>query len=132
MTVLRRALGLGAVLQLMFGATLAIIPRTVVETVMGQAPVGDDVWIRLTGAAFVGLALFHVLVIRKLDDLWWWCWAFVLFDGSVSMIALSHAAVGLPEGSAGWPWWALGSISAGFAVSYLIGLALAGREKPFV
>jgi hypothetical protein len=131
MTVLRRALGLGAALLLVLAAPLALIPRTVVEGVMGQAPVGDDVWIRLTGAACVGLALFHVLVIRKLDDLWWWCWAFVLFDGSVSLIALAHAAVGLPEGSAGWPWWVFGSIAGGFAVSYVIGLALAGREKPF-
>jgi len=131
MTVLRRALGLGAVLQLGLAVPLAVVPRTVVEGVMGQAPIGDVVWIRLTGAALLALALFHVLVIRKLDDLWWWCWAFVLFDGSVSVIALSHAAIGLPEGSAGWPWWVFGSIAGGFAACYLIGLALAGREKPF-
>jgi hypothetical protein len=131
MTVLRRALGLGAVLLLALALPLVVVPRTVVESVMGQVPVGDDVWIRLTGAACVGLALFHVLVIRKLDELWWWCWAFVLFDGSVSVIALSHAAIGVPDGSASWPWWVFGSLAGAFAAAYLIGLALAGREKPF-
>jgi hypothetical protein len=131
MTVLRRALGLGAVLLLALAVPLVVVPRTVAESVLGQAPIGDDVWIRLTGAACVSLALFHVLVIRKLDELWWWCWAFVLFDGSVSLIALSHAAIGLPEDSAAWPWWVFGCGAAAFAASYLIGLALAGREKPF-
>ena len=71
MTVLRRALGLGAVVLLVPAVSLVAVPRTIVERIMGQST-GDDVWIRLTGAACLALALFHVLVIRKLDDLWWW------------------------------------------------------------
>ena len=130
MTVLRRALGLGAVLLLVPAILLIAVPRTIVERFMGQAA-GDDVWIRLTGAACIALALFHVLVIRKLDDLWWWCWAFVFFDGSVAVISLTHAAVGVNEGSAAWPWWILGTTTVGFAALYLVGLARAGREKPF-
>jgi hypothetical protein len=130
MTVLRRALGLGAVLLLVPAIPLVAVPRTIAERVMGQST-GDDVWIRLTGAAVIALALFHVLVIRKLDDLWWWCWAFVLFDGSVAAIALTHAAVGLPEDAAAWPWWLLGMTSVAFTALYLVGLAKAGREKPF-
>jgi hypothetical protein len=131
MTVLRRALGLGAVLLLVLGLPLVAVPRTIVEGILGQASTGDDVWIRLTGAGCTALALFHVLVVRKLDDLWWWCWAFVLFDGSVSVIALAHAAVGPPEPSAAWPWWISGAAAALFTAVYLIGLARAGREKPF-
>ena len=130
MIVLRRALGLGAVLLLVPAILLIAVPRTIVERFMGHAA-GDDVWIRLTGAACIALALFHVLVIRKLDDLWWWCWAFVLFDGSVAVISLTHAAVGVNEGSAAWPWWILGTTTVGFAALYLVGLARAGREKPF-
>ena len=130
MTVLRRALGLGAVVLLVPAVSLVAVPRTIVERIMGQS-IGDDVWIRLTGAACLALALFHVLVIRKLDDLWWWCWAFVLFDGSVAVIALTHAAVGLPEDSAAWPWWLLGITGAAFTGLYLVGLAKAGRERPF-
>jgi hypothetical protein len=131
MTVLRRALGLGAVLLLVLAVPLVSLPRTIVETILNQAATGDDVWIRLAGAGCVTLALFHVLVIRKLDDLWWWCWAFVLFDGSVAVIALTHAAVGLPEGSAAWPWWLFGVTAAMFTAVYLVGLARAGGEKPF-
>jgi hypothetical protein len=130
MTVLRRALGLGAVLLLVLALPLVAVPRTIVERIMGQST-GDDVWIRLTGAGCIALALFHVLIIRKLDDLWWWCWAFVLFDGSIAAIALAHAAVGLPEGSAAWPWWLFGGIAAVFTALYLVGLARAGGEKPF-
>ena len=130
MTVLRRALGLGAVLLVVVAVPLVAVPRTIADRVMGQSS-GDDVWIRLTGAACIALALFHVLVIRKLDDLWWWCWALVLFDGSVAAISLTHAAVGVAEGSAAWPWWILGITAVAFTVLYLVGLANAGREKPF-
>jgi hypothetical protein len=130
MNLLRRALGLGASLLLVVSVPLVVAPRTIVEEVMGQAASGDDAWVRLFGAAVVALALFHVLILRRLEDLWWWCWAFVVFDGSVSVIALSHAAVGLP-GSAEWPWWLLGSTAALFTALYVIGLAKAGQEKPF-
>lgn len=131
MTVLRRALGLGAVVLFLLAVPLVAVPRTIVESVMGQAPIGDDVWIRLTGAACFALALFHVLIVRKLDDVWWWTWALVVFDGSVAAIALTHAAVGLPDGSAAWPWWLFGVTAAVFTAVYLIGLARAGTEKPF-
>ena len=131
MTVLRRALGVGAFSLVFLSAPLIVVPRTIVEDVLGQTQVGDDVWIRLFGAGCLALGLFHVLIIRKLEDLWWWCWAFVVFDGSVSVICLSHAAVGLPAGSAAWPWWLLGGAAAVFTTLYLVGLAGAGQEKPF-
>jgi hypothetical protein len=131
MSLLRRALGAGAVLLLALSAPLVVIPRTIVETVMGQGPTGDDVWIRLFGTAAVALALFHVLVLRKLDDLWWWCWAFVIFDGSMAAIVITHATVGLPDGSAAWPWWVFGAISALFTGLFVVGLAKTGQEKPF-
>lgn len=130
MTLLRGALSAGAALLLALSAPLVVIPRTIVETILGQGP-GDDIWIRLFGTAGVALALFHVLILRKLDDLWWWCWAFVLFDASVAAISLTHAAVGLPEDSAAWPWWLLGTTAVGFSALYLVGLAKAGREQPF-
>ena len=102
MTVLRRALGVGALLLLLLSVPLIVVPRTIVEDLLGQTPIGDDVWIRLLGAGCLALGLFHVLIIRRLEDLWWWCWAFVVFDASVAVISLSHAAVGMPEGSAAW------------------------------
>ena len=131
MSLLRGALGVGAVLLVALSAPLIVIPRTIVETIMGQAPAADDVWIRLFGAAGVALALFHVLILRKLDDLWWWCWAFVIFDALIAVIALVHASVGLPEGSAAWPWWMFGVTSAVFTGAFVVGLAKTGQEKPF-
>ena len=131
MSLLRGALGAGAALLLALSAPLVVIPRTVVETVMGQATTGDDVWIRLFGTGAVALALFHVLILRKLDDLWWWCWAFVIFDGLIAVIVISHATVGLPDGSAAWPWWVFGATSALFTGLFVVGLAKTGQEKPF-
>lgn len=130
MSLLRRTLSIGAALLLGLSIPLVLIPSTVVETVMGQTPT-DEVWLRLFGTAGIALALFHVLVLRKLDDLWWWTWAFVLFDGLSAVIALLHAAVALPPGSAAWPWWLYGVGSAVFAALYVVGLAKAGQERPF-
>ena len=47
------------------------------------------------------------------------------------MIVILHAAIGLPEGSAAWPWWPFGASTAVFTALYLVGLAKAGQEKPF-
>jgi hypothetical protein len=130
MTLLRRALGVGAALWLALSVPLVAFPRTMVETVMGQGPMPDAVWIRLFGAGGITLALFHVLILRKLDDLWWWCWAFVIFDGLTSLIVVLHVSTGLPEGSAAWPWWIFGASTALLTALYVVGLAKAGQEKP--
>ena len=130
MSLLRRVLAVGAVVTLVLSVPLVVIPRTIVEGLMGQTPMPDAVWIRLFGAGGVALALFHVLILRKLEDLWWWCWAFVIFDGSVSGIVILHVSTGLPDGSAAWPWWTLAASTAIFAALYVVGLAKAGQEKP--
>jgi hypothetical protein len=131
MSLLRGALGVGAVLLLVISIPLILVPRTIVETIMGQPPTPDDVWIRLVGAGTLAVGLFHVLILRKLEDLWWWCWAFVIFDGLSAVIVIFHATVGLPEGSAAWPWWVFGATSAVFTGLYVVGLARTGQEKPF-
>ncbi|HEX5938001.1 MAG TPA: hypothetical protein VFZ75_09985 [Actinomycetota bacterium] len=130
MSLLRRTLSVSAVLLLGLSIPLVLFPGWVVEGVMGQEPT-DEVWLRLLGTAGIALALFHVLVLRKLDDLWWWTWAFVLFDGVSAVIVLLHTAVGLPPGSSAWPWWAYGLGSAAFAALFVAGLAKAGQERPF-
>jgi len=109
---------------------LIVVPGAIVEGLLGQRS-PDDVLIRLLGTAGITLALFHMLILRKLEDLWWWCWAFVIFDGLSAVVVILHAVVGLPEGSAAWPWWVYGLGSAVFAALYLSGLARAGQEKPF-
>lgn len=130
MTLLRRTLSVGALLLLGFSIPLLVIPGPLVEGLLGQATT-DEVWLRLFGAAGLALAMFHVLILRKLEDLWWWTWAFVIFDGLSALIVVLHAAVGLPPGSSAWPWWLYGVGSAAFVVLYVAGLARAGQERPF-
>jgi hypothetical protein len=129
-TLLRRVLVSGGLVLVVLSVPLVTAPGWLVEGPLDQPEV-PDVWLRLLGAAGISLALFHVLILRKLDDLWWWCWALVAFDVSTALIALTHAALGVESGSAAWPWWAMGAVSALFASLYLAGLARAGQEKPF-
>jgi hypothetical protein len=130
-SLLRRALSVGALLLAATSLALLIAPGWVVERVLDQAAAPGDVWLRLLGAAELSLALVHVLILRKLEDLWWWTWALIAFDGLGALIAILHAVAGLPEGSAAWPWWLAGVVSALFTAAYLAGLARAGQEKPF-
>jgi hypothetical protein len=131
MTLLRRALGAGALVSVTLAVALLIVPGWLVGTVFGQTRPPDDVWLRLLGAALFSLGLVHVLIVRKLDDLWWWTWAIVAFDALVAAIMVAHVVVGIPAGSAAWPWWLLAGVSVGFTAVYLAGMARAGQEKPF-
>jgi hypothetical protein len=131
MNLLRRALGAGALVSVALSAGLLLFPGWVATTLLGQTDAPPDVYLRLLGASLLSLGLVHVLIVRKLEDLWWWTWAIVAFDGLAATITVTHAAVGLPEGSAAWPWWTLGAVSVGFTATYLAGLARAGQEKPF-
>jgi hypothetical protein len=130
-SLLRRALGLGAMLLAATSLALLIAPGWVVGRMLDQAATPGDVWLRLLGAAAFSLALVHVLILRKLEDLWWWTWALIAFDGLSAVIAILHAVAGLPDGSAAWPWWVAGAVSVLFTAVYLVGLARAGQEKPF-
>jgi hypothetical protein len=132
MNVLRTTLKVGAAVLLLTCVPLALFPEAVVEGVLDQAPIADDAWIRLFGVGGIALALFHVLVAQRITDVWWWSWAFALFDAGAATVSVLNAAFGVPEGSATWPWWLMGGGSIAFAALYLIGLALAGQEKPFV
>ena len=131
MSLLRRALSLGGALLAALSLTMLTAPGWLVERLLDQSEAPGDVWLRLFGAAVLSLALVHVLIVRKLDDLWWWSWAIVVFDLLVAVITVLHALVGLPSGSAAWPWWLAGGVSALSAALVLAGLARAGQERPF-
>lgn len=130
MRVLRLTLATGTLVLLLPALMLLIAPGWLTESVLSQVDRPGEVWLRLMGAALVSLALVHVLILRKLEDLWWWCWALVVFDALVVVISTAHAAVGLPDGSAAWPWWLSAAVSAGFVGAYLVGVARAGQERP--
>jgi hypothetical protein len=131
MIVLRRTLKAGAALLLITFVPLGLAPQTMLD-LLGQQPVGDTAWLRVFAVAGIVLALLHILVAHRIQDVWWWSWAFALFDAGTALVTILNAAVGLPEGSAAAPWWLFGGVSVVFLALYLVGLAKAGREKPFV
>lgn len=131
MVILRRTLKAGAALLVITFLPLALVPTTVLD-LLGQRPVGDGAWLRMFAVAGLVLALLHVLVAQRIQDVWWWSWAFALFDAGIATITILNAAFGLPRTSAAWPWWLFGIVSLVFVALYLVGMARAGQEKPFV
>ncbi len=132
MKLLRRILKAQAVLWAVGGLLAIAAPRWLVESVMRQPALGDPVWLRTIGVMSVVLALLMVLVSQKLDDVWWWSWAFAVLEIGAATVFVLHALVGLPDGVAAWPWWAAGAADALLGGGLLIGLAEAGQERPFV
>jgi hypothetical protein len=130
MSLLRRTLGARGTVLAIVSVLLLLVPNWLVGSVLGQSDT-PDVWMRLFGAAGLSLAMFHVLILRKLDELWWWSWAIVVFDALTAVIAALHVSIGLPEGSAAWPWWVVAALAAASAALALAGMARAGQERPF-
>ena len=131
MKLLRRLLKVQAILWAAWGLLALVAPRWLVETVMGQPALGDAVWLQSIGVLSLVLALLMVLVSQKLDDVWWWSWAFAVADVGLGTVCVLHALFGLPEGAAAWPWWTLGAVNAVLGAGLLVGMADAGQEKPF-
>lgn len=132
MKLLRRLLKLQAILWAAWGLLALVTPRWLVETMMGQPALGDTIWLRSIGVLSLVLALLMVLVSQKLDDVWWWSWAFAVADIGLGTVCVLHAFLGLPEGAPAWPWWSLGAVNAALGAGLLVGMADAGQEKPFV
>jgi hypothetical protein len=130
MEVLRRALYFQALIAALSGVALIAIPRVILVTLFGQPQYPDYAWVRLFGIASVGLALLSVLVAQKVEDLWFWSWAFVIEVVGQAVIVTLHAAFGLPRGAAAWPWWALAALLWLIAAALLWGIGRAGTEAP--
>jgi len=131
MTLLRRILKAQAALWAGFGLALVVAPGWLIETLAGQPPVGDDAWIRVLGVVAIVLALLMVLVAQRLEEVWWWSWAFVALEAGTATIFALHALLGLPSGAAAWWWWVLAASNGAIGALELIGLGLASQEKPF-
>lgn len=131
MTFLRRVLNADAAMWAIFGLVVGIAPGWLLETVAGQPPLVDDAWIRALGVIAVVLALLMVLVAQRLEDVWWWAWAFVVLEAGLGTVFFLHALLGLPDGVAAWSWWALACVNGAMGALLLVGLALAAQEKPF-
>ena len=130
MKLLRRVLIWQAALWAGFGLTLVIAPGWVIETVFNQPPLGEDAWLRVSGVMAITLAGLMVLVANRVEELWWWSWAFVILEVASTAVLALNALVGVPEGAPSWPWWLLAGANAGFALIELGALAQIGTERP--
>jgi hypothetical protein len=131
-TLLQRLLKVQAALWLVWSLATGLAPAWVLESVFGQPPLGTYVWVRAAAVMGVVLALLMVLVSQKLDELWWWSWAFAVLDVGTGTIFLLNAVFGPQEGSPAWPWWLLALVNGALGAGLLVGLGFAGQEKPFV
>lgn len=132
MTLLRRLLKFNAAFWVLWSLAVMIAPGWVIEDVFGQPESPGYGWVRASAVMGLVLALLMVLVSQKLDELWWWSWAFAILEiGTATVFALT-AMFGLPDGVSAWPWWALAVINGGMGAGLLAGMGMAGQEKPFV
>jgi hypothetical protein len=130
--ILRRVLYLDALLSAVFGFAVAAVPRFLIVTLFGQPEHPDYAVARLLGVSLFSLALLMVLVAQRIEELWWWSWAFVIFEFGGAAVATLHVLFGLPPGAAAWPWWLLAGGSWGLCFGFLWGLAGTGTERPVV
>ena len=129
MSALRRTLYLGAAFMALFGLLFVTAPRFFLVVVLGQIELPDYVPPRLAGVGALVGAMLMVLVAHRIEDVWWWSWAFVIGAAGFALISLLRAVFG-PPGASVLPWWLLAVGSAAFGVSLVWGLFLASQERP--
>ena len=130
MNLLRRVLVIQAAVWAACGAAIAVAPGFVLVTTFGLAPLPDTGYVRIAGIFSFSLALLMVLVARRLEQLWWFAWAFVLAAAGSAVVAVLNAAFGLPEGASPLLWWLFAAASTAFTAGLLTGLAKTGTERP--
>ncbi|MFM7719272.1 MAG: hypothetical protein ACKO8G_07315 [Actinomycetota bacterium] len=97
--------------------------------VLGQAP-GDLAWIRLIGVQAIMTGLTQTIIGHRVETLWWFSWTFVFGSAASALVFGAHALLGVPEGSAVWPWWGFTAFGLLGLATLLPGLARAGLERP--
>ena len=129
MDSLRRTLYLGAAGIAVTGLFLLATPRFFLVDVLRQFSQRDYVGPRLAGVGALVGAMLMVLIGHKVEDVWWWSWAFVIGAAGFALISVLRAILG-PAGASVIPWWLLAVGSTSFGASLLWGVALASRERP--
>jgi len=112
------------------GVAIAVAPGFVLVTIFDLAPLPDDGYVRIAGVFSFSLSMLMVLVARRLAELWWFTWAFVIASAGSATIAGLNAMFGLPDGASRLVWWLFAAASIGFTVGLLAGLAKTGTERP--
>jgi len=129
MAILRRALLAFAAVWAASGLAIALVPRWLLVDWFDQPPYPDYAYVRVCGVAAAGSAALALMISRRLDDVWWWSWAFVLEAGLTTLITASHA---LLSTTGTWFWWLFAVTNALITAGLVLGIARAGVEKPIV
>lgn len=119
-----------AVIWAACGAAIAVAPGFVLVTMFELAPLPDTGYVRIAGVFSFSLALLMVLIARRLTDLWWFAWAFVIASAGSAVVATLNAVFGLPDGVSPLLWWLFALASTAFTIGLLVGLAKTGMERP--
>ena len=130
MTLLKRVLLLQALVWASCGLAIAVAPRFVLVTIFDLPTAPEYGYTRIAGVFSFSLALLMVLVARRLDDLWWFSWAFVIASGGSALVAVSTALFGLPDEASPILWWLFAAASTAFVIGLLAGVAKTGTERP--
>jgi hypothetical protein len=112
------------------GAAIALAPGLVLSSLFHLPPLADTGYVRIAGIFSFSLALLMVLVTRRLQELWWFAWAFVIASAGSAIVAGLNALFGLPGGRSPLLWWLFAATSTAFTIGLLAGLARAGTERP--
>lgn len=130
MELLRRVLIIQAGVWAACGLAIAIAPRFVLVTLFDLPALPDQGYVRVAGIFSFCLALLMVLIARRLAELWWFTWAFVIASAGSALVATLNASFGLPDGASPLLWWLFAAASTAFTVGLLAGLAKTGTERP--
>jgi hypothetical protein len=130
MAILRRALLVFAGVWAVSGVAVAVVPRWLLVTWFDQVPYPDYTYVRVCGIAALGTAALALMVSRRLDEVWWWSWAFVLQAGATALATGLHALSTSAEGV--WFWWLFAASNAALTAWLVLGIARAGVEEPIV
>src|SRR5919108_5074899 len=105
MRLLRSVLYAQAGVWAFSGLALATVPRYLVHDVFANRLIDDWGLIRILGVVAFGMAMLMVLVAQRLDEVWWWSWAFILTTAGVATVAGLHAVFGPLSGRAQLMFW---------------------------
>jgi hypothetical protein len=113
------------------GLALTVAPHYVVHDVFLNPAIRDWALVRTLGVVTLGMSLVMVLVAQRLDDVWWWSWAFIITTAGVATVSGLHAILGPRTGRAELMFWLIAGVNAILAAGLLLGMGRAAQEKPF-
>jgi hypothetical protein len=129
--VLRTFLYAGAAVWAASGLALVLFPHALIHDLFRNPFIRDWATIRTLGVVSIGLAMLMVLVAQRLEDVWWWAWAFIITTAGIATVNGLHAAFGDRSGRAQLMFWLIAAVNAALCAGLLVGMGRAAQEKPF-